>query len=71
MRKLLSLLLFAGMACVADAHTLTPDDGLPMQLVHQLLGSHHVPITALGIVLGIVAFRIWRRRSTGAGQSRK
>ena len=64
MRKSLSLFLFAGMTRVADAHTLTSDDDMATQLVHQLLGSHHLPITALLVVVGIVAFRIWYRRST-------
>ncbi|MDH3614446.1 MAG: hypothetical protein OEU90_02245 [Gammaproteobacteria bacterium] len=62
MRKTLSLFLFAGMTRIADAHTLTSDDGLPMQLVHQLLGSHHLPMTALIVLAGILVFRVWHRR---------
>jgi S-adenosylmethionine:tRNA-ribosyltransferase-isomerase (queuine synthetase) len=62
MRKLLSLFLFAGMTRVADAHTLAADDSLPMQLVHQLLGSHHLPISALIVLVGILVFRVWQRR---------
>ena len=41
---------------------MTSDDDLPMQLVHQLLGSHHLPITALIVLVGILVFRVWHRR---------
>jgi hypothetical protein len=63
MRQLLSLFLFAGMIRVADAHTLAADDGLPTQLVHQLLGLHHLPITALLIVGVIVILGVWQKNS--------
>jgi len=39
---------------VADAHTLAADDGLPLQLLHQVLGLHHIPLTAILVVAGIV-----------------
>ena len=60
MRRLLSsLLLFAGLARVAEAHTLASDDGLPVQLLHQMLGWHHVPITVLSVLVGLLMFRVW------------
>jgi len=54
MRKILTLFLFAGVMRVADAHTLAADDGLPLQLLHQVLGLHHIPLTAILVVAGIV-----------------
>jgi len=62
MKRSLGLFLFAGMTGVADAHTLASDGGLPMQLVHQLLGSHHLPISALIVLVGVLVFQVWRRR---------
>jgi hypothetical protein len=62
MKKPLGLSLFAGISGIAEAHTMTSDDDLPMQLVHQLLGSHHLPITALIVLVGILVFRVWHRR---------
>jgi len=64
MRKILSLFLLTGMTGVAEAHTLAHGDGLVMQFVHQFLGLHHLPITALIIVGGIAAIGIWYRKST-------
>lgn len=63
MRKILTLLLCTGMARIADAHTLAADDGLPVQLLHQILGSHHLPLTALLIVGGIVLLRRRHKRA--------
>jgi len=62
MRKILTLFLFAGVARVADAHTLASDDGLPLQLLHQVLGLHHFPLTAILIVAGIVLLKLYHRR---------
>ena len=58
MRTLLTLLLFAGVTRAADAHTLASDDGLPLQLLHQVLGLHHIPLAAILIVAGIVLLRL-------------
>jgi hypothetical protein len=60
MRLLLSLFLLAGLSRVAEAHTLGGDDGILVQLGHQLLGLHHLPLTLLLIVGGILLFRYWR-----------
>ncbi len=58
MRQLiLSLLLVAGFAGVAGAHTLSTDEGLLSQMHHQILGLHHLPLTAILIFSGIVV--IW------------
>ncbi len=61
MRLLLTLFLIAGTSGIAAAHTLDGDDGLVTQLYHQLLGSHHLPLTVLFMVVGIVLLRRWRR----------
>jgi lysophospholipid acyltransferase (LPLAT)-like uncharacterized protein len=63
MRLLLSLFLFAGVSRMAAAHTLGNEDGVIVQLWHQMLGLHHFPLTALLIVAGILLFRSWRKAS--------
>ena len=63
MKQILSLFLFVSMTPVANAHTLAADDGLVAQLLHQLLGLHHFPITATLIVGGIVVLGLYYRRA--------
>lgn len=46
---------------MAVAHTLGNEDGVIVQLWHQMLGLHHLPLTALLIVAGIMLFRSWRK----------
>jgi hypothetical protein len=60
MRIFLGLMLLAGVSRIASAHTLGNEDGLLVQLWHQLLGLHHFPLTALLIVAGIILVRRWR-----------
>ena len=63
MKKLISgLTLFAGLPAVASAHTLAGDEGLITQLQHELLGVHHLPLTILLVVVGVVAYRSLRAR---------
>ena len=40
-----------------DAHTLAGDESIPAQLGHQLLGFHHLPLTAIIIIGGIFVLR--------------
>ena len=64
MKKLISgLTLFAGLPVVASAHTLAGDEGLITQLQHELLGAHHLPLTILIVVVGVLAFRKLRSRN--------
>jgi hypothetical protein len=60
MRLLLTLFLIVGTSGIAAAHTLDDKDGLLTQLYHQLLGSHHLPLTTLIIVGAIVLLRQWQ-----------
>jgi len=60
MRLLLSLILFAGVSRMATAHTLGSEDGVIVQLWHQILGLHHLPLTVLLIVAGVILLRHWR-----------
>jgi hypothetical protein len=64
MKQILSLFLFASMTSVANAHALAADDGLAARLLHQLLGLHHFPITAMLIVGGIVVLGLRYRRNS-------
>jgi len=61
MRQLLALILIPGISGIAAAHPLDDKDGLVTQLYHQVLGSHHLPLTMLLIVGGIVLLRRWQK----------
>jgi hypothetical protein len=62
MKRLIALSLLA--APVAQAHTLDPAGGVFTALVHELLGWHHLPLTLLLVVAGIVLFRAWKKRTS-------
>ena len=63
MKKLIvTLTLLAGFVSPAHAHTLSIHEGLTA-LYHQVLGIHHLPITMLLVVIGIVLIRNWRKRT--------
>lgn len=52
----ISIILLA-ISAIADAHTIAADEGIALQLGHQVLGLHHLPLTALLIVGGILLAR--------------
>lgn len=60
-RIVTALILLAGLAGIASAHTLAVDEGLLLRLDHQLLGWHHLPLTILLVVAGVWLFRRWYR----------
>jgi len=60
-KQIVSMVLLAGSVSPAYAHTLSLHDSIA-SLYHQLLGIHHLPFTALLIVIGIVLFA--RRKNT-------
>ncbi len=60
MKRLIALTLLA--APLAQAHTLDPEEGVVTALGHELLGSHHLPLTLLLVVVGIGLFRVWRKK---------
>lgn len=53
----------------ADAHTLTGDAGIPAQLGHQFLGLHHLPLTAILVLGGVLivrrSFKACRHKKSG------
>ncbi len=56
MKELLAgLILLTGFTSPAFAHTLSIHEGVAA-FYHQLLGAHHLPLTVLLIVVGIVLF---------------
>lgn len=64
MRKFLTPILLTALVPVANAHSLASEEGAPAQLIHQFLGSHHLPLTALIVIGGILALRAWYKKST-------
>lgn len=63
--RLISCLFFIfGATNIAVAHTLGSDHSLAERLSHQVLGSHHLPLTILLIVVGIVALWSYYRKVT-------
>ena len=64
MRKYPTLFVLLALTPVASAHTTASEDGLATQLMHQFLGLHHMPVTALILVGGVLAVRAWYRKST-------
>jgi len=64
MRIYSTLFLLMTLMPVASAHTTGPEDGLASQLLHQLLGLHHMPVTALILVGIVLALRAWYKKST-------
>ena len=63
MKKLVAgLVLLTGFTSPAFAHTLSIHEGVAA-IYHQLLGVHHLPLTALLLVVGIALFWGWRKRA--------
>lgn len=60
MSRLTVLLLPAFLSEAATADVLDHGSGLLERLFHQLFAVHHLPFTALLIVVGILALRSWR-----------
>lgn len=60
MKRLIALTLLAAPA--AQAHTLDPAGGIFAALGHELFGSHHLPLTLLLVVVGVVAYRSWSKK---------
>ena len=58
MRMITSLLLLAGLAGPAIAHT--GDGILVTALAHQLFGLHHLPFSILIVVATVFAIRRWQ-----------
>ena len=62
MKRFLTGLLLMATAGIASAHTLAGEEGLPTQLQHELTGAHHLLLTILLVVVGVVAYRSLRAR---------
>ena len=53
--RLISGTLLLALTAGAHAHTLAGDESLVVRLGHQLLGSHHLPLTVLLVIVGVIA----------------
>jgi hypothetical protein len=60
MLRITTFILLATISGAAFADVLDHSNGLVGQLVHQLLGTHHLPFTVLLIVVGVFSIRRWR-----------
>lgn len=60
MARFFSMLLLTVVGQEARADVLNQQHGLAAQLLHQLFGRHHFPITVLLIEVGVIALRRWR-----------
>ena len=58
MRLITSLIIILGTTEYAAAHSLDGDHAWVERLGHQFLGVHHLPLTILLIVAGLIALRI-------------
>jgi EamA domain-containing membrane protein RarD len=61
-KLLLSVVLLTGSSSPAYAHTLSLQEGTAA-LYHQLLGIHHLPLTALLIAVGVALYWSSRKRT--------
>lgn len=61
MRPISGLFLLLAASAAANAHTLGADAGMPSQIEHQFFGVHHLPLTVLLIIGGIMLFRRFRK----------
>lgn len=62
MNKLMTtLVLLAGPTTMALAHPLPEEEGLVAQLDHQVFGLHHLPLTILLVVIGVMIVRKVRK----------
>ncbi len=71
MRLILISCLVLGVTGVAGAHTLPGDANLPSQLGHQLLGPHHLLLTAILLFAGTVLYRFLRKSAQRANRYRQ
>lgn len=55
--RLISGTFLLALTAGAHAHTLAGDESLVVRLGHQLLGSHHLPLTILLVIVGVIAVR--------------
>ena len=60
MLRSITLLLLTFVSGAASADVLDHSNSLMARVMHQLFDPHHLPITALVLFIGIVAFRHWR-----------
>jgi hypothetical protein len=65
MLRMTTFFLLATISGAAYADVLDHSNGLVGQLVHQLLGTHHFPLTVLLVVIGVFSIRHWRASRNG------
>jgi len=63
MRALTSIMMLTGLVTAAQAHTLAASDGVVTALEHEIFGLHHLPVTLLLVVIGVVLSRSLRKKA--------
>ncbi len=69
MRQFFSVYFLMAVSAVAEAHTLGGEESMPLQLGHQIIGLHHLPLTALLVIGGIFLLR--RGKKSGRFDGRR
>ena len=63
MRWLVSLCLYITAIATANAHEIAGDASILQRLGHQLVGTHHLPVTIVLIVAVVALYRLHQRRT--------
>lgn len=61
MRQIPISFIFLVATATSNAHILADDESIPLQLGHQILGLHHLPLMALLVISGIFLFRYFNK----------
>ena len=58
MRRLAALCMLIGTPGLASAHETVSGAGIVEQIGHELFGLHHLPVTLILVVAGVLLYRL-------------
>ena len=64
MRRLAGLCMLIATPLTAIAHEMAGEPGILERISHEFVGLHHLPITFVLVVSGVVLFRLLNRRAS-------